>query len=346
MNLANNMITYKITKSSLNKERLFFLQNYFNEFEFNYIEIEDHFVIQLTPLDYSYCEDMSKGLLDLKINQNDINKFCHITNNVCLCLSENWIPYAWAKVSSKLKIKDNIFNFIHIDDHSDMMSPFIYKNINKYYNLLTNQEIDFFDNISMKNAISTGAITIGSMLTIILYTVNHMNIFHYKKNIFEELLYFKKNTFIDNVLVENAERIQITLQKSETNKNIYFKTSNFENISRECTKNKNPSILHIDMDFFNNRYNGSTDWFENEILNNSNFEEQKLEIDNLCKYLKKININNPIKFIFIGLSPSFYPSEYWQKGIAYLLQNLKKIGLDVQEIIDNLEKNTLKNDIL
>lgn len=331
--------------SSLNREYFIFLQNYFNEFQFDYVENEDYFKLQLTPLDYSYCEDISKGLSDLKIDQSDVNKFCHITNNVCLCLSENWIPYAWTKILPELDIKNNIFNLIHVDDHSDMMSPYIYTSENEFYDLLTNQKIDFSDIISMKNTIKKGAITIGSMLTPIIYTVNNINILHYKKNILEESFNFKKDTFIDSVLIQNAQRIKISLEKNKTNQNIYFKTSNFENIVYKCTETNNQCILHIDMDFFNNRYNGSTDWLKNKNINDSTFEEQKQEINNLCRFLKKINLTNPIRYIFIGLSPSFYPSEYWKKGLTYLLQNLKNIGLDVQEIIDNLEKGDLKNDI-
>lgn len=90
------------------------------------------------------------------------------------------------------------------------------------------------------------------------------------------------------------------------------------------------------MDYFNNRYNGSTSWGTDGLTNNSSFEEQKKCMDVLCSSIKQINGRIPIKYTLVGVSPSFYPAEYWKNGLNYLLKGLKNAGLNVQGLIDRI----------
>ena len=195
------------------------------------IEIEEtslYYNLYLRKSDFSYCEDLSAGLNQLRITPNKISDYCFISSNSCVCLSENWLPYAWRVISGQ----DIIFSktaIIHIDDHSDLMNPFISLEYGKFRNILSNQTDDTLSLGFLKNAIDNGAVTIGSMLTTILYSLQHFNIYHLKRNVEEKYTGIVKRTFPDPIL-NNCNRIGIDFIDDYTN-SIYYLTSSINDIT-------------------------------------------------------------------------------------------------------------------
>lgn len=313
-------------------ERIF---NYFNGFDIDYTFDKHNYIITLTRSDFSFCEDISKGLNDICVSEKNINDFCYLSDNACLCLSENWIPYAWSIIAApKLKTKHK-FAIIHVDDHSDLMSPFIRYEAGLYYNMLNGNTIDFLNEKSISDAVMSGAITIGSMLTTIVYSVEAANIYHIKHSAIDEIKGIKKTTFTDSFIEKGQKRISISFEENETTKNRYILTSKWSTIAK-LIGTEDECILHIDMDYFNNRYNGSTSWRTDGGSNDLSFEEQRKSMDILLSNVQHINTFMPIKYILVGVSPSFYPAEYWKIGLNYLLEGLKNIGLNVQGLIDRI----------
>lgn len=95
-----------------------------------------------------------------------------------------------------------------------------------------------------------------------------------------------------------------------------------------------PCLLHIDMDYFNNRYNASTSWMENKDRHDPPFDRQKILMDALFEGLKSILKLTEVCYVMIGISPSFYPVEYWRDGLRYLVDGLDSIGIPVGNILD------------
>lgn len=60
-------------------------------------------------------------------------------------------------------------------------------------------------------------------------------------------------------------------------------------------------------------------------------------MDALCASIKRIHAKVPVKYLLIGMSPSFYPVEYWKEGLNYLLHGLYRIGIDTQGIIHRIK---------
>lgn len=309
-----------------------YLYDYFNNFNISLEICDDTYKLHLRKNEYSYCEDITKGLEFLGISEHEINTYCIVKNNAALCLSENWLPYAYAKIMEQKNCHIKKMTIIHIDDHKDLMQPFIYSDRGNYYNMINNQSICFNSSSSLKQALMSGAITIGSMLTAIVYAQEQTEIFHLKENVKTMSNNFYKTTTLDSLLVNNGKRIAIDFSKQNSSYDNYILTSNWEYIIENIATNI-PCILHIDMDYFNNRYNASTSWKENTNRHDPNFLEQKKSMDTLICAVERILKKVDILCVLIGISPSFYPVEYWDIGLKYLIKGLDKLGLNTLELL-------------
>ena len=311
------------------------LYEHFNGFDIDVEETENDYKLLLKKSDFTYCEDISKGLVRLDISPDSISDYCLIRANCCMCLSENWLPYGWRAISGQDIISKNTA-IIHIDDHSDLMKPFLSLESGTYKNLLSNQTADSLSLDFLENAINTGAITIGSMLTTIVFSLQRFNIYHLKRNVEEKRLGVIKHSFSDS-LIQNCERIGIDFINDCSN-SMYFLTSSINDIISNLN-GEEQCILHIDMDYFNNRYNGSTSWKIDNLGKDYSLDEQKNRIVEIAKGLQLINDKIPIKYVLIGISPSFYPSEYWEEGLCFLLKTLHKAGISVMPLLQNFGWN-------
>lgn len=302
------------------------IYDYFNGLDIECVEYDEYYQVVVRPNQYTYCEDISQGLNFLGISAEEVGEYCLIKDNMALCLSENWLSYAFSYLSEKDGCNNMSMNIIHVDDHSDLMSPFICLEKDKYYNMLSGDEIKFYDSESIKKAVRSGAITIGSMLTAIIYSMNQTNIIHIKNDVQPQEYKLSKDIIFDIMLREGSQRIVANKQCGCAEKNRYFITNDWNDLENRMNWDL-PSLLHIDMDYFNNRYNASTSWTECQKRHDPNFAQQQHEMDKLIASIESIKKRTCIKYVLIGISPSFYPVEYWEGGLNYLLTELQRIGI-------------------
>ena len=309
-----------------------FIYDYFNGLDIECVEYDEYFEVEVWPNQYTYCEDISQGLDYLGISDEEVSEYCPISDNMALCLSENWLPYAFSYLSERNGCINASMNIIHVDDHSDLMSPFVCLENGKYYNMLSGDELIFYDSESIKKAVRSGAITIGSMLTAITYAMNQANIIHIKNGVSAQEYTLVKDTFFDKMLRGGCHRIVIKKQRGHAGMNRYFITNNWSDLENRINWDL-PSLLHIDMDYFNNRYNASTCWAENSERHDPNFVQQQHEMDKLIANIESLKKRTFIKYVLIGISPSFYPAEYWEDGLNYLIAELQRIGIIGKSIV-------------
>jgi len=303
--------------------------DYFSGFDIDIEETSLYYNLYLRKSDFSYCEDLSFGFEKLRIRPSDISNYCFISANSCICLSENCLPYSWRVISGHDTVTKKTA-IIHIDDHSDLMKPFISLESGRFRNILSNQTDDTLTPEFLKDAIDTGAITIGSMLTTIIFSLERFNIYHLKRDAEEKRTGIVKRSFPDTI-IPNSKRIGIEFQEGFTD-SIYYLTSSINSVLSNL-QGEEQCILHIDMDYFNNRYNGSTSWQLDDNGKDFPMDEQKQRMREIASSLKMINGLVPIKYILIGLSPSFYPAEYWEEGLCFLLRELDNSGINVQALL-------------
>lgn len=121
---------------------------------------------------------------------------------------------------------------------------------------------------------NSGAITIGSMLTPIVFSADSANVYHIKKNVDQRISSLKKELQQDKIFENCLNRICVTKDKNYIDGNMYMLTSDWSSIEQQIGS-EDECVLHIDMDFFNNRYNGSTSWRTDELNHDSPMDDQK-----------------------------------------------------------------------
>jgi hypothetical protein len=81
-------------------------------------------------------------------------------------------------------------------------------------------------------------------------------------------------------------------------------------------------LLHIDLDYFNDRYGGGVVAGRREPTE----KEMIGRIDKFCEALSLSGLQHRIENTTIALSPGFCPSEYWQVLLKTLIAGLRQIG--------------------
>ena len=73
-----------------------------------------------------------------------------------------------------------------------------------------------------------------------------------------------------------------------------------------------PILLHIDMDYFNNRYDGDSDWLDRRRKLDPSLASVLDKVDALADALHGARLASRLEDVVIAYSPGFFPSEYWQ----------------------------------
>jgi hypothetical protein len=69
-----------------------------------------------------------------------------------------------------------------------------------------------------------------------------------------------------------------------------------------------PILLHVDMDYFNNRYDGDGDWRERTAILDPGPDEVLAQVDRLTSTLREANLVSRIEDAVIAFSPGFFPA--------------------------------------
>lgn len=243
-----------------------------------------------------------------------------------LSLNDSWTLYSWSKWISK-QIRTEGFPeeiiLLHVDYHNDLMSPRLGYTNNVYNDLITGNIFDIKEPESVYKAILSGAIGVGSFIVPLLHEVKKVHLRHLcdshltkKKGLINQL---KKEWENDTLLALDQIRPKVNFVQED-----YDTDPNDDLISYKITNNIQewldnlpnvPILLHIDMDYFNCRYDGDSDWQKN--LPRHDPSPLAME-DNMKKIFNAIStkgLGGQIKDITVALSPGFYPAEFWKIGI-------------------------------
>lgn len=338
--MSNKKFTLKLPfgKNDNEQDYMDTVYNHFNGFDIEY-KIEDGFCeLCLIRSDFLYCEDFESMFESIGITSEMANSYLKFGKRSSLFFSDAWFYYVYTNIIGKYYNSESNIVIIHVDDHKDMMAPFIgYKN-NDFYNLLEGRKVDIQNVNDVIDMIDSGVITIGSMMTPLFFSKDNITVIHLTNELEEEAAYsIKTEVYTDTVLTGDIGRIHLEKKPMNTGNSKYISVNNPYDIIK-LVNESDFVLLHYDMDYFNNRFNGSNDWEFGEGHHNPGFDEQKRKMDEICKALSALIKKVPIIHTAIGLSPSFYPNEYWRIGVEYLLSSLFSIGIDTCDLYELLKK--------
>ncbi|MGR2977886.1 GNAT family N-acetyltransferase [Vibrio vulnificus] len=315
------------------------LYSYFLDHEIDKLELSgDYWLISLSKKAFNHCDDIRPGLNWLKISERDSASFYIQGDRYLFCLAESYIPYGWSCLYYKYGLNNGSTVLLHFDSHRDLMDTRIsYTDGEKWKDLLTNKVVQFSDPKSILSSVCSGAIGIGSMVTPLLHHNPNLYIAHYNPSVCENKLYvvkpeLKKETLFRECLFVLKSKFIETNSKEPNN----YIESNTIHDAVLFSRDKDNILLHIDMDSLNNRYNGNSDWESEGYYYENDIFSQISDIDTLISLIDEYKLANKIRHTSIGISPSFYPVEYWEPVTRYLLRALIKCGVDVDELYHKL----------
>ncbi|WP_230455969.1 hypothetical protein [Edwardsiella tarda] len=309
----------------------------------------DYWLISLSKKTFNYCDNIKIGLDWLNLSESNSVDFYLQGDNYLFCLAESFIPYGWSCLYSNTRLDKNNTVLLHLDSHRDLMDTRLSEVVTgTWKDLLTNKQVKFSEPQSILASIQSGAIGIGSMVTPLLHDNPHINIAHYNPSANGKKMFHVEPEFLDDHLFENQE---VRLCSSITNptdikKINYLESSSLYDVIK-FSKDKDNILLHIDMDSLNNRYNGDSDWESKGAYYDNDIFSQISDIDKLINLIITYDLSRKVRHISIGLSPSFYPVEFWRPVTQYLLKSLIKCGIDLSELYNRLySQKTDCNNIL
>lgn len=314
------------------RERYAVLHGYFcDQRGKSWLEDEKWIVQTYWPNQAEYFVDdrIDEGLLwwDSTIAYEDIHKQIRVYPAYQISLNDSWTLYSWSKWLAKQNTIPDEIIILHVDYHNDLMSPRIAKSDDGYIDILTGTYFDIANPESVENAILSGAIGVGSFMVPLLHKINKVHLRHLcdgpllaKKAQINSL---KKEWENDTLIGLNSKRPKVTFERLDENKfspeNIHYKITNDTEEWISALPNV-PILLHIDMDYFNCRYDGDSDWQHHLPRFDPAYQEIEKRIDSVCAALLKSEIKNRVVDIAIALSPGFYPAEFWKDSVARITQ--------------------------
>lgn len=316
--------------------QLSFLREYFAGLAIQTQDADKALGVQLRwPEDPSYYIDdqLKAGLLwwNEALSPQDINSQYRQNKNYQISLTDNWTLYAWSKWLQLKQLQGPIEELIiiHIDDHTDCMAPLLKKQGHSWQDMITGHLVQIDNPATIKNAILSGSISVGSFIAPFFHHVKKIVFRHLrngyrstnptvKKKLYPSLIY-------DDLLSPGQFRPALSLEAfgAVGQRSIdYLVTDCIKELLQDLPKE--PSILlHIDMDYFNNRFDGDSDWVGRKQILNPTLEQVLSQVSTTFTQLWSIINKSRVEDITIALSPGFFPAEYWSASVELLHKHLK-----------------------
>ena len=214
---------------------------------------------------------------------------------------------------------------LHIDDHMDLGSPRLFISEDHWHDAITGTEVSFAEPTSIRNAIESGAIGMGSFLTPWLYAAKRVDVRHLcrpPKSMRTEDYVVTPHPHVDDLIAPGTPRLAVVTNPGKTETGIsYRRTPDVVEWTRDF--GDGPILVHIDMDYFNNRYDGDSDWRDRDAAFDASAQEIGAKIDELADALCAPSIASRIEDIVIAYSPGFFPAEHWQHANEQLERRLR-----------------------
>lgn len=251
------------------------------------------------------------------------------SGRVLRALYDTWTLHSWSEWFAGTDLPSGeTLTILHIDDHRDLGSPRLFRRGEGWIDPITGRVFEFDDPASVRTAIESGAVGMGSFLTPVLHRFPQADVRQLgqapKVNGTKDL-WIGLTTEADNLLEPGAERPAVRLQKGVegTGPGRYRMTDDPERWVEDVRPG--PVLLHVDMDYFNNRYDGDGDWRERAEVLDPAVNEVLAEVDRVTATLRGAGVVSRIGDAVIAFSPGFFPAELWEPADRKLQEGLEDL---------------------
>lgn len=216
---------------------------------------------------------------------------------------------------------------LHIDDHRDLGSPRLAIEADGMIDLITGDAFDVWDPASVLRACDSGAVGMGSFLTPFLVALPGCDVRQLGQppKVTKTVdAAFVQTTLADDLLRPGAQRPAIRLDPAaSTGPGRYRTTGDLADWLAGVAKG--PILLHVDMDYFNNRYDGDNDWPDRHPRHDPPLDAVLRRIDEVTAAIRDAGLVESIVDAVVAFSPGFFPAEMWKPAEQRLRQGLEKL---------------------
>lgn len=192
--------------------------------------------------------------LAVKVRHNDCANFYVRLADYDLCMEDSWTGYFVAQLLAERATKDPLV-FVHLDDHTDMMSTLLIKTSEGLQDPGVGNRFDPVAPKDWEFAIGTGAIGIGSFVTALYYLPQPVHVIHINHMPDEHYLVYPGA--IIHPLLPRVGFATLHRQPEESAKLLGTYTGGSDPMYLLSSIPQGRVIVHIDLDYFINDYNGN-----------------------------------------------------------------------------------------
>ncbi|WIX92530.1 hypothetical protein [Amycolatopsis sp. DG1A-15b] len=249
---------------------------------------------------------------------------------VGISLSDAWTLAFWSDYFAQAGGVPARLTVLHLDDHDDLMTPRLATSAGgSFTDLVTGHEFTLTEPAGVRSAIGSGAIGMGSFLTPVLHTAEHTRILHLcdtryaaqRQGEFSILAAQEADALFRPGSPRPAARLVPGSRNATDNRGSYQVDSDLPTLLSHLTDD--PVFLHIDLDYFNNRFDGDSDWHSAAERHDPPRDRVLDRVETVLAQLRPIQFR--IVDVTIGISPGFFPAEFWQPVCEKLLGALSSI---------------------
>jgi len=312
------------------------LRSYFCDKDALATHVGNHWTLTLEWSDdpYRYVDpNLNQGLTwwGDNIRYKDIAFARKRRGRLLLSLNDTWTLESWSEWLVSNPQHPHI-TVLHVDDHKDLGPPRIFQHEDAWVDSITGKTFNLLDPCSVTSAIKSGALGMGSFLTPFLHFAPSTDVRHLcqgPKCIGTIDSAIKLDLLPDTLLNPNKCRpgISLTADNNGIGRGRYRFTNDFDSWLEGLNSDfdeETAILLHIDMDYFCNRYDGDSDAIENPGPLDCSLQQVLIRINELTQALKRHKILDRLADIVVAFSPGFFPAEFWAQSCNQLLIGLEE----------------------
>ena len=249
-----------------------------------------------------------------------------------ISLLDAWTLHSWACwLSGPEGAGVEEVTILHVDDHDDLMSPLLVGGGRCWTDVITGGEVELLRPDSVASAVTSGAIDVGSFMVPLIHHVPRVHVRHLCDTRYATE---RRGRFAlrathepDDLLAPGAPRPASLLERPATLG--HARESSYEafsDVEPWCEGLPSaPVLLHIDMDFFNNRYNGDSDWEGRPGRYDPQVDRVLTRIDEVIRPLGSLDVAHRPVDVTVALSPGFFPAELWAPAVGRLESLVREV---------------------
>ncbi|MFN0024382.1 MAG: hypothetical protein ACKVS5_10845 [Parvularculaceae bacterium] len=247
---------------------------------------------------------------------------------VLRALYDSWTLQSWSEWLARRGTPPNPLTILHVDDHEDLGSPRLFGDTDNWTDAISGERVSLASPRSVEAAIESGGIGMGSFLTPFLHALPHCDVRQLRQPPKSRATIDYKvvlTTTPDTLIAPGRARPAIALAKTTEAPGPGRMRITPDLNAWLADIGPGPILLHIDMDYFNNRYDGDSDWESRREPFDPDADTVLKSIDAMADALNARGLIERLEDLVVAFSPGFFPAELWALADARLKNRLKAL---------------------